>query len=231
MSTTLCRGLSYRRYRYWPLGQSASAILLAQELAIILMLIIIGLLGAYNVDNVQLIEQGVGPLLAIALFSFIITCKQVHLPLSKWLKDERKLQLFTALGICFSLTMLTPWLELSTALGAFMATMLAGTGEETLWVHRRLDSFVVLFIALFFVSMGMLFDVGFLFEHWQQTALLVLAALVTNTFIHVVISNYLTITGRKAFMQKYYYRKSVSSVLCLPLLLFKQVLLMTKATN
>jgi monovalent cation:H+ antiporter-2, CPA2 family len=169
------------------LGQSALGILLAQDLAIIPMLIIIGLLGAGNVDNVQLVKQGTGTLLAIALFSFIITRKQVHLPLSKWLKDDRELQLFAALGICFGLAMLTAWFELSTALGAFMAGMLVGAAKETLWVHRTLDSFRVLFVALFFVSVGMLLDVGFLFEHWQQTALLVLAALITNTFINAVI--------------------------------------------
>jgi CPA2 family monovalent cation:H+ antiporter-2 len=172
------------------LGQSALGILLAQDLAIIPMLIIIGLLGAgniENIDNVQLAKQGVGTLLAVALFSFIITRKQVHLPLSKWLKEDRELQLFAALGICFGLAMLTAWFELSTALGAFIAGMLVGASKETLWVHRTLDSFRVLFVALFFVSVGMLLDVGFLLSHWQQTAALVIAALITNTFINAII--------------------------------------------
>ncbi|MBA6391330.1 cation:proton antiporter [Colwellia sp. BRX10-3] len=169
------------------LGQSALGILLAQDLAIIPMLIIIGLLGAGNVDNVQLVKQGAGTILAVALFGFIITRKQVHLPLSKWLKDDRELQLFAALGICFGLAMLTAWFELSTALGAFVAGMLVGAAKETLWVHRTLDSFRVLFVALFFVSVGMLLDVSFLINHWQQTAILVMAALITNIFINAII--------------------------------------------
>jgi len=169
------------------LGQSALGILLAQDLAIIPMLIIIGLLGAGNIDNVQLVKQGVGTIFAVALFGFIITRKQVHLPLSKWLKDDRELQLFAALGICFGLAMLTAWFELSTALGAFIAGMLVGAAKETLWVHRTLDSFRVLFVALFFVSVGMLLDVSFLINHWQQTAILVMAALVTNIFINAII--------------------------------------------
>jgi len=143
------------------LGQSALGILLAQDLAIIPMLIIIGLLGAGNIDNVQLVKQGVGTLFAVALFAFVITRKQVHLPLSKWLKGDHELQLFAALGICFGLAMLTAWFELSTALGAFIAGMLVGAAKETLWVHRTLDSFRVLFVALFFVSVGMLLDISF----------------------------------------------------------------------
>ncbi|MFT6247496.1 MAG: CPA2 family monovalent cation:H+ antiporter-2 [Cognaticolwellia sp.] len=169
------------------LGQSALGILLAQDLAIIPMLIIIGLLGAGNIDNVQLVKQGVGTLLAVALFAFVITRKQVHLPLSKWLKGDHELQLFAALGICFGLAMLTAWFELSTALGAFIAGMLVGAAKETLWVHRTLDSFRVLFVALFFVSVGMLLDISFLISHWQQTAILVMAALITNIFINAII--------------------------------------------
>ncbi|WP_162533751.1 cation:proton antiporter [Colwellia sp. Arc7-D] len=169
------------------LGQSALGILLAQDLAIIPMLIIIGLLGAGNIDNVQLVKQGVGTLFAVALFAFVITRKQVHLPLSKWLKGDHELQLFAALGICFGLAMLTAWFELSTALGAFIAGMLVGAAKETLWVHRTLDSFRVLFVALFFVSVGMLLDISFLISHWQQTAILVMAALITNIFINAII--------------------------------------------
>ena len=169
------------------LGQSALGILLAQDLAIIPMLIIIGLLGAGNIDNVQLVKQGVGTLFAVALFAFVITRKQVHLPLSKWLKGDHELQLFAALGICFGLAMLTAWFELSTALGAFIAGMLVGAAKETLWVHRTLDSFRVLFVALFFVSVGMLLDISFLINHWQQTAILVMAALITNIFINAII--------------------------------------------
>ncbi|MBA6290300.1 cation:proton antiporter [Colwellia sp. MB3u-4] len=169
------------------LGQSVLGILLAQDLAIIPMLIIIGLLGAGNIDNVQLVKQSAGTILAIALFSFIFSRKQVHLPLSKWLKDDRELQLFAALGICFGLAMLTAWFELSTALGAFIAGMLVGVAKETLWVHRTLDSFRVLFVALFFVSIGMLLDISFLITHWLQATILVIAALITNVFINAVI--------------------------------------------
>lgn len=148
------------------------------------MLIIIGLLGAGNVDNVQLIKQGANTILAIVLFSFIISGTQIHLPLSKWLKGDRELQLFAALGIYFGLAMLTVWFELSTALGAFIASLLVGAAKETLSVQRTLDSFRVLFVALFFVSVGMLLDVSFVINHWQQTAILVIAVLITNIFIN-----------------------------------------------
>jgi CPA2 family monovalent cation:H+ antiporter-2 len=81
------------------LGQSVLSILLAQDLAIIPMLVIIGLLGTGNIDDLPLVKQGAGTVLAIALFSFIISRKPVHLPPSKWLQKNQPLQLFSALGV------------------------------------------------------------------------------------------------------------------------------------
>lgn len=168
-------------------GQGVLAVLLAQDLAIIPMLIILGLLGSGEVDSSHLIKQGVGALAAAALFGFIVYKQQVHLPLSRWLKEDRELQLFAALSICFGLALITGWLELSTALGAFIGGMLIGAAKETQWVHHTLESFKVLFVALFFVSVGMMLDMNFLLNYWPQALILTLAALITNTFINALI--------------------------------------------
>jgi CPA2 family monovalent cation:H+ antiporter-2 len=172
------------------LGQGVLSILLAQDLAIIPMLIILGLLGEGQVEGVQLVKQGVGAIVAIAAIAalgFIVSRDSIHLPLSKWLKEDRELQLFTALAICFGLALITAWLELSTALGAFMAGMIIGAAKETDWVHHTLESFKVLFVALFFVSIGMLLDIHFLGANWPITTALVATALLTNTFINAFI--------------------------------------------
>lgn len=168
-------------------GQGALGILLAQDLAIIPMLIILSLLSAGNIDHGQLLKQGIGAVIALGVLGYIMIRQQVHIPLSKWLKQDRELQFFAALGICFGVALLTAWFELSTALGAFIGGMIVGAAKETQWVHYTLESFKVLFIALFFVSVGLLLDIHFLLLHWQQTVALVVAALLTNTFINAFI--------------------------------------------
>lgn len=45
----------------------------------------------------------------------------------------------------------------------------------------------MLFVAIFFVSVGMLLNIGFLIENWSQVTLLVFLALMTNTFINAMI--------------------------------------------
>lgn len=168
-------------------GQGALGILLAQDLAIIPMLIIIGLYKTDAVESVHIGRQVFGSIIAAALLAFIIVKKVVHIPLSKWLQNDHELQLFAALGICFGLSMLTAWFELSTALGAFLGGMLIGAAKETQWVHHSLHPLKVLFVALFFISVGMMLDVDFLIANWLQVFSLVFAALVTNTFINAGI--------------------------------------------
>ena len=168
-------------------GQSVLGILLAQDLAIIPMLIILGLLSSGDVDSTYLIKQGIGAVAAAAIFGFIVSRKQVHLPLARWLKQDHELQLFAALSICFGLSLMTAWLNLSTALGAFIGGMLIGAARETQWVHHTLESFKVLFVAIFFVSVGLMLDLSFLAEYWLQASILTIAALLTNTFINAFI--------------------------------------------
>ena len=76
---------------------------------------------------------------------------------------------------------------MSTALGAFVAGMLIGSARETQWVHTSLEPFRVIFVALFFVSIGMLVDLVFIKTYWLQITSLVIAVIVTNTFINAII--------------------------------------------
>jgi len=156
-------------------GQGVLGVLLAQDLAIIPMLIILGLLGSGEVDGLHLLKQGIGAVIAAALFGFIVSREQVHLPLSHWLKEDRELQLFAALTVCFGLALITA------------GGMLIGAARETQWVHHTLESFKMLFVALFFVSVGLMLDLNFLAGHWVQVCVLTVAALLTNTFINALI--------------------------------------------
>ena len=177
-------------------GQGVLGVLLAQDLAIIPMLIILGILAAGEVDIAHIAKQALGALLAGAIFAILVIKQQVHLPLSRWLNEDKELQLFAALSICFGMALITAWFDLSTALGAFLAGMLIGAARETRWVHHTLESFKVLFVALFFVSIGMLLDMEFFRLHWVPVLILVILALITNTFINAFILRVSGFDGR-----------------------------------
>jgi len=168
-------------------GQNALGILLIQDLAIIPMLIVVSLLGGKEVEATQLTLQLVGGAAMIALFSWIVYRGEIRLPLAKWLKNDRELQVFAAMIACLGLGLLTGMFNLSTALGAFFGGMIVGSARETQWVHHSLEPFRVIFVALFFVSVGMLVDISLILQNWLQITLLVLAVFITNMAINAFI--------------------------------------------
>lgn len=167
-------------------GQGALGVLLAQDLAIIPMLIIIGLYNE-SAESVHVGRQIFGSIIAATVVAYIIVKKTINIPMSKWLRNDHELQIFAALGICFGLSLMTGWFELSTALGAFIGGIVVGAAKETQWVHHSLEPLKVLFVALFFISVGMMLDIGFLLHNWLEVVSLVVAALLTNTFINAGI--------------------------------------------
>lgn len=83
--------------------------------------------------------------------------------------------------------MISGTFHLSTALGAFVGGILIGSTRDTSWFRDNLEPFRVLFLALFFVSVGLLIDLGFLADYWWQIGLLVLIVLVANTLVNAGI--------------------------------------------
>jgi CPA2 family monovalent cation:H+ antiporter-2 len=153
-------------------GQDVLGILLVQDLAVIPMLLILGTFSGEGSSVIQIVLQAAGTILFIGLISLIVTRDSIHLPLGKLLGDDHEMQVFAAL---------------STALGAFVGGMLISAARETSWVHHNVEPFRVVFVALFFVSIGMLVDLRFFAQHWQQVMLLLAAVLLINTFINAAI--------------------------------------------
>lgn len=169
------------------IGQGALGILLAQDMALIPMLIVLGMQGAGEVSGFTVIKQSIGTLLAVILFAFLVKAKQVRLPLGQWLKGDKELQVFAALGLCLGFALISGWFELSTALGAFLAGMLVGAAKETQWVHHTLEPMKVVFVALFFVSVGLLLNLDFLQQNLLLVMTLVMVTLIGKTLLNSLI--------------------------------------------
>ncbi len=168
-------------------GQNVLVILLAQDLAIIPMVIVLAMLDGGNGESANIWLQLIGAGAMALIVGLIAVKKTVHLPLRKIIGNDREIQVFAALCICLGLSLLTGLAGLSTALGAFIGGMLIGATKETHWVHDSLESFRIIFVALFFVSIGMLVDLNFIIDHWLQVCTLVVFVILINTVINGTI--------------------------------------------
>jgi CPA2 family monovalent cation:H+ antiporter-2 len=168
-------------------GRDVVGVLLAQDLALIPMLIVIAHLSGAATGTANLTLQIVGALGLGALLVYIARGGTVRFPLISSLRGDHEFQVFAAFAVCFGLAFLTGAVGLSTAVGAFVGGILVAAARETQWIRDVLEPFRVLLVAFFFVSIGMLLDLRFVSANIGVVVLLVSIALITNTLINSTI--------------------------------------------
>jgi CPA2 family monovalent cation:H+ antiporter-2 len=181
------------------IGRNVIGILLIQDLALIPMIIIIEFLGGKSPAINELVLQIIGGATTIGFIVWLSKTKvQLKLPLSKLFKKDHELQVFAALLLCFGLAFISELFHLSSAIGAFTAGIIVASTKETDWVSKSLQPFYILFVSLFFVSIGMLIDPKFLVENFGAVLIMVFAALLTNTFINAFILKFLGLSWKES---------------------------------
>lgn len=156
-------------------GRTSFAILLAQDLAVVPLLLLVGALGANSGGSVWL---GIGQALveaAIAIAVIAIVGRLILRPLFRLAAGTDNPEFFMAatLLVAVGSGVIAAFAGLSMALGTFIAGLLLAETEYRRAVEAMIDPFRRLLLGVFFFSVGMHVDLQFI---WREP-LLVLAGL------------------------------------------------------
>jgi CPA2 family monovalent cation:H+ antiporter-2 len=165
-------------------GRNVIGVLLVQDIALIPMIIVLDLMQGQSIPIKDLVLQLVGGILLVLLIIYLWRKKEIHLPFMRYFRDHKELQIFGSLAICFGMVMLSEFFRLSPFLGAFLAGIYVRATRETDWIHITLEPFYIFFVAIFFVSVGMMLDIDFVFENWGIILLLVSLVFIVNTAVN-----------------------------------------------
>ncbi len=165
-------------------GRNVIGVLLVQDIALIPMIIGIELVQGKEMPLKDLILQLIGGSLLLIMMIFLLRKKEIHLPFMNYFKEHKELQIFAALAVCFGMVMGTELFKLSPFLGAFIAGIYVRATRETEWIHISLEPFYIFFVAIFFVSVGMMLDVRFVMENWPVILFLVGLVFIFNTAVN-----------------------------------------------
>lgn len=179
-------------------GQNVLVVLLAQDMALVPMIIAINLMGGEEISAGELLAQLIGAIVLIGIAAWVFTREHVRLPFAEKLRADHELQVFAALLLCFGLALISGELGLSTALGAFVAGLVVSSAHETDWVEDSLEPFRVVFVAAFFVSVGMLIDLDYVRDSLVKIGLLVGVVVIVNTLLNAAILRLLGSSWRRA---------------------------------
>jgi len=161
-----------------PHGRTSLAILIFQDVIIVPMMLFTPVLAGAekNVTLALLIltAKGIGIILLV-----IVNARWIvpHLLYQIARTRSRELFLLSVVVICFAVAWLTYSVGLSLALGAFLAGLIISESEYSHQALGNILPFRDVFTSFFFISIGMLLDVGFLFQRAGLIALITLCVL------------------------------------------------------
>src|SRR5699024_6144056 len=143
-------------------GRNALAILIFQDIIVVPMMLVAPIMAG-NSSNVT---QSVIELLVKSLIVVVITIVSARyiIPRLMYLiakTRSKELFLITTITICFAVADLTALAGLSVALGAFLAGLIISESEYSHQATSIILPFRELFTSFFFISVGMLLDIGF----------------------------------------------------------------------
>lgn len=108
--------------------------------------------------------------------------------------------LVASIGICFAAALLALTFGYSVALGAFIAGSLVAESGHEVEIEELVRPVRDVFAAIFFVSVGMIFDPGAVLENWRAVLALTLAVIVGKT-LAVTTGAFLAGHGRRTSMR------------------------------
>jgi monovalent cation:H+ antiporter-2, CPA2 family len=165
-----------------PQGRTTLAILIFQDIIIVPMVLFTPLLAGsverVGLALVWLVVKGVGVIVAVSLSAKYVVPYALH-QIAR--TRSRELFLLSILTMGSAVAWITSSIGLSLALGAFLAGLIISESEYSHQAFSNVLPFRDVFTSFFFVSIGMLLDVRFLFDQPGLIVLLTLSVLIIKT--------------------------------------------------
>lgn len=148
-----------------PNGQLSLAILIFQDLAIIVMVLLVPVFAGQGESTLTILLT-LGEAILIIVLVLVLARTLVPRLLEMIAQTQRsELFLLTIVTICFGTAWLTSLADVSLALGAFLAGLVVSESRYSEHALSEILPLRTIFNAIFFVSVGMLMDVNFFIQN------------------------------------------------------------------
>ena len=165
-------------------GKTTVGILIFQDIILIPLLLFTPILGGATADIgnelLMLLLKTTGIIIFIYIGNRWLMPRLLHLIA---MTHSQELFLMSILLFCLAVAMLTHELGMSLAFGAFLAGLMISDSEYSHSAFGNLIPFKDVFTSFFFVSIGMLLDLGFVYDNPWLVITTVLLVIVLKTII------------------------------------------------
>ena len=174
-------------------GRLSISILLFQDLAAVLFLIIIPVMGTESASLISslflALIKGIGVSVILALAG-----QWLLRPLFHEVAKAHSTELFmlAVLLVVLVSAWITHQLQLSMALGAFLAGLMLGETEFKHQVEIDIRPFRDVLLGLFFITVGALFQISTFHQHWYLVIILLIALISLKTFLIMALTRWVS---------------------------------------
>ncbi len=182
-------------------GRITVGVLIAQDIAVVPMLIVISSFTAADEGGIWLaLKLGVAVVLLLALLSYLGTRPgNFRLPFTEAIRGRVDMVALASIAFCFGTAALTGILGLSAAFGAFLAGLvIAGSTlrAEAIAATHPIQSILV---VIFFLSIGLLIDLNFIIANLGTVIFFVVAVLAGKTAVNLLLLRLVREPWERAF--------------------------------
>ena len=157
--------LADRRTTSSPTGRVAVSFLIFQDLAIVAMVLVVPMLGGEASGAGELLlalGKAVGIIIAVLVVARTLVPRLLD-AVARTCSAE--IFLLSVVGLCFGTAYLTSLADVSISLGAFLAGLMVSESRLSAQALGDIMPLQILFSAAFFVSVGMLLDLGYVIDN------------------------------------------------------------------
>lgn len=155
-------------------GRLTVSVLILQDLALVPLLLLVTAMGQSGSPKMFMVAAGSSVGLTLVLVAVLMTLAKVVMPRVLTATSSlahRELAILLALVTATGAAYFAHRLGLSPALGSFLAGMLLADSPFAMQLRSDVEAFKAIFLALFFVSIGFLFNGAWVVQHPVQVAL------------------------------------------------------------
>ena len=169
-------------------GRITVGVLIAQDIAIVPMIILIDSMGSADGDwSMVALKLVAASIFLVAVLRILGRRGKLTLPFSSAVQGRPDVLAIAAIAFCFTAGAVSAIAGMSAALGAFVAGLFVASStlrSEAIAVTHPIQSVL---LVVFFLSIGLLIDLNYIAENWVTVVIFVAGVLIAKMVANVAI--------------------------------------------
>ncbi|BAV06298.1 transporter, CPA2 family [Filimonas lacunae] len=181
------------------IGKTVLNILLLQDIMLAPVFTCFQWMEKGNTSFAHLLPAIAGCVLIFFLLRAVRNRNLFQLTFLKEIKKDHELQVFAGGFVCLGFALLAASMGLTGAIGSFIAGIYLSRTDVFNWLESALRPFKIFFVALFFVSIGLMLDIHYIKAHYSFIIAVTVLVMIINSLLSAIVFKWLRFTWKDSF--------------------------------